>query len=324
MTKQAVAFLIALGLIASGCQTTRSNDHGFLARRSPDAIRVMTWNIGRDSIFAGTEFARTEQFARVMRAVQPDIVCLQDVWAGAERAASLFDAILPDREGRKWQHHGVIDNVILSARFDLSQRDSGTLQLTQRRIPAHAMALARDASGRAAYLICGHFQSGAGVAHREQQADLVAERIYALQSTAAVPLSTPIVILGDLNSNASFPADFITNLRSGRIRGTPAASGKSPDWDGSELEDALPRHNGRGEDVWTWKNERSEFAPSTMDRVLYTGSVAVAEHSFVLNTTTMTEEELTASGLQRDDVMFRASERFHDHIPVVVDFRMRK
>lgn len=197
------------------------------------------------------------------------------------------------------------------------------LELRQRRTPAHAMALARDAN-RSAYIICGHFQSGAAVAEREQQADLVSERIYAMQSPAGLPRRTPIVVLGDLNANALFPPTFIANLRSGRIRGVPPQSGKSPDWDGSELEDALPRHNGRGDVVWTWNKEGSGFPASSMDRVLYTGSVAVAEHSFVLNTTTMSAEEFSACGLQRDDVMFRASEGFHDHLPVVVDFRMRK
>lgn len=281
----------------------------------------MTWNIGRDSIFAGTPFARPEQFARVIRAIRPDIVCLQDVFAGGEPAAALFDTILPIEGGRAWHHHDSIDIVILS-RFTLSHQDAGMLELRPRRTPAHAMALAREAK-RSAYIICGHFQSGTGVAEREQQADLVAERVYALQSPGGLPRGTPIVVLGDLNANASFPPTFIANLRAGRIGGVPPHPARSPDWDGSELEDALPRHNGRGEDVWTWSNERSEFAPSSMDRVLYTGSVAVAEHSFVLNTTTMTAEELTDSRLQRDDVMFRASERFHDHLPVVVDFRMR-
>jgi endonuclease/exonuclease/phosphatase family metal-dependent hydrolase len=328
MTKRPAAVqvvFLALLLIASGCQTSsRSTPRNFLAKRSSDTIRIMTWNIGRDSIFAGTPFARPEQFARVIRALQPDIVCMQDVFSGGERAASLFDTILPGLDGREWQHHGVIDNVILT-RFDLTRQGTGALeQQQQRRTPAHAMALARDASGRGAYVICGHFQSGAGVAQREQQADLVGEHLYALQSPDALPLRTPIIILGDLNSNASFPPAFVANLRSGRIRGNPPPSGKSPDWDGSELEDALPRHNGRGEDVWTWKNEKSEFLPSSMDRILYTGTVAVAENSFVLNTTTMTTEELRASGLERDDVMFRASERFHDHLPVVVDFRIRK
>jgi endonuclease/exonuclease/phosphatase family metal-dependent hydrolase len=314
---------IALILIAVGCQTTRpSTRHHFLAKQSRETIRVMTWNIGRDSIFPGTPFARPEQFARVVRAIQPDIVCLQDVFAGARPAALLFDTILPLGSGRTWQHHGIIDNVILS-RFDLSLQDAETLELRQRRTPAHAMALARDAN-RSAYVICGHFQSGAGVAEREQQGDLVSEHVRALRSSGGLPRRTPIVILGDLNSNASFPPTFVASLRSGRIRGLAPAPGQSPDWDGSELEDALPRHNGRGEDVWTWKKEGSEFPPSSMDRVLYTGSVAVAEHSFVLNTTTMTAEELDASGLQRDDGMFRVSERFHDHLPVVVDFRMRK
>jgi hypothetical protein len=61
------------------------------------------------------------------------------------------------------------------------------------------------AKSSSAYVICGHFQSGAGVAEREQQADLVSARIYAMQSPGGLPRGTPIIVLGDLNSNASFP-----------------------------------------------------------------------------------------------------------------------
>jgi endonuclease/exonuclease/phosphatase family metal-dependent hydrolase len=307
------AILIALLLMTSACQSARTAQHNFLAKPSGKTIRIMTWNIGRDSMFAGTPDARPEQFARIIRAINPDIVCLQDVFSVGERAGKLFDTILPTDDARAWQHYGVIDNLILT-RFDLSRQDACTLEPLAR-TPAHAMAMVRAPSGQSAYVICGHFQSGTGVAQREQQADLIGEQLYALQSPGALPRRTPIVILGDLNSNASSSSLFVANLREGRIAGNPPRSGRSPDWDGSALEDAVPHHNGRGEETWTWKNEPSEFASSTMDRVIYTGSVAVVEHSFVLNTTSMTPEELSGSALQRDDVMLRPSQNFHDHLP---------
>jgi endonuclease/exonuclease/phosphatase family metal-dependent hydrolase len=321
--------LTAIVLVAlSACLTATPAraDVSFLAKASPDLVRVMTWNVGRDSMFpdAPSGHSRHEQFARVIRALDPDIVCLQEVWLGSQRAAALFDTIAPLPDRRRWQHHGVLDNVILS-RADLIRREADTLEVGEGRQRGHAMALANTAAGTdvpAIYVICGHFHSGGGerVVQRERQADMVAGKIYALQASGGLSPRTPIVVLGDLNAIASVPAHFVADLRAGRIHDTPAPGGRAPDWDGSELEDVLPRHNGRGEDTWTWRQDASGFPPGALDRVLYTGSVLEAGRAFVLDTTTMSLDELRAAGLEREDVMLRASEGMHDHLPLVVDF----
>jgi hypothetical protein len=45
-------------------------------------------------------------------------------------------------------------------------------------------------------------------------------------------------------------------------------------------------------------------------------------HSFVLDTTSWSEAELARAGLMRLDVMADAEGRIHDHLPLVVDFRV--
>lgn len=308
----------ALAAIVSGCGTARPVAPTFL-ERPRGTTRLMTWNVGRNSLFAGNDYSRPEQFARVMRAIRPDIVCLQDVWSDAARAAALFDDILPIAAGRKWQYHGVADTVILTP-FDLSQREEFKLQKARGRSPAHAMALATDASGRGTYVVCAHFDSGdRGADARAQQAEAIVRKMRTLVDGGGVRRRTPIFVLGDLNAYDSSP-DFVSNLQAGRVETGRAAP---PDWNGKNVIDALPSQNGRGEVFWTWNLEHGEFPAARLDRVLFTGSVAVVAHAFVLNTTTMTDQELNAAGLQRDDVMFRASENSLDHLPVVVDFRRR-
>jgi endonuclease/exonuclease/phosphatase family metal-dependent hydrolase len=309
-------------LVSSSCGTmTREPARtDFLARSSIAVVRLMTWNVGRDSIFVGgpSEYSRHEQFARVMRAIQPDVVCLQEVWRGSDRASALFDEILPQSDGRRWQHHGVLDNVIIS-RLDLSLMGGGTIDVEENRKRGHATALAARARGASLYMICGHFQSRDRAASRQRHADAIATLIYARQADGTLPRRTPMVVLGDLNAIATLPALLVANLRAGQIGGNTPPGGRGPDWDGSSLEDATPRHNGRGDEMWTWRNDRGEFPAGALDRVLYTGSVMAIDHAFVLNTMTMTAEELRAADLVRDDTMFNASEGIHDHLPVVVD-----
>src|SRR3990172_7892527 len=65
---------------------TLSADDRFLDR-VPDSLRVMTFNVNWDSIFPDDDpqnddlrlFNRAESFRRILGAVQPDILCLQEI-----------------------------------------------------------------------------------------------------------------------------------------------------------------------------------------------------------------------------------------------------
>jgi endonuclease/exonuclease/phosphatase family metal-dependent hydrolase len=308
--------LIGCAFAVAGCRTG-------LANRSAKTIRVMTWNIGRDSIFPGAENDRSAQFARVVRAMKPDVVCLQEVWRGSGRAAALLDTISPLPGGLVWQHHGVLDNVILS-RSTLSRLGEGRLETREKRYRGHAMALSGEGTDLPLYLICAHFESRDGVVHRERQADLIVSQVYELQAPAGLTAGTPLVVLGDLNAVSSSSLQFLSILRHGSVARQKPGFGRGPDWDGSDLENVLARHNGRSENVWTWRNDGSEYPPARLDHIFYTGSAATLVRAFVLNTMDMTEQDLLAAGLEREDVMFRADQRFHDHLPVIADFRVNK
>ena len=313
--------IVAALAVLCACATTGSA--GPLAKRDARVVRVMTWNVAKDSIFpdAPAEASRHAQFARLIAAIQPDVVCLQEVFRGSEAAAALLDSLAPLRDGRRWQHHGVLDNVILS-RGAMSHRDQATLDVGEGRQRGHAMALV-DGGATTLYLICAHFHSRGieSVPARERQADLVGTHIRAQQAPGGLPPRTPIVVLGDLNAVASLPPEFVTHLRTGTIAGVAPPGGRGPDWDGSTLEDVEPRHNGRGEDTWTWRWDAMGFPPGALDRVLYTGSVLRVDRAFILDTTSMNAEELAAAGLERDDVL--AAPEIYDHLPIGVDFAPR-
>ena len=315
---------IALGLLVSSCRTAAPAPRpgpapSLLAKGAPEAVRVMTWNIGRDSIFPGSGHDRSERFARVLKAIDPDVVCLQEVWRGDASAAELFDSLLPLGEGRAWQHHGMLDNAILS-RQPLTRRATGKLETRERRLRGHAMALSGEGTSTPLYLVCAHFETRAAAGFREKQANLIVSQLARDRPRGNPPRRTPILVLGDLNAVAGHSSRFLVNLREGRVAGRRSNLDIGFDWDGSDFRDALPRHNGRGDEVWTWRDDTGELPPAATDRILYSGSVARLVKAFVLDTTAMTAEELAAAGLERDDVLFDADRGVHDHLPVVADF----
>ncbi|HEX6314925.1 MAG TPA: endonuclease/exonuclease/phosphatase family protein, partial [Gemmatimonadaceae bacterium] len=280
----------------------------FLNKRS-GAVRVMTWNIGANSIFPeapGPDTAsvgRPARFRRVIRALQPDVLCLQEVSRGARESAALLNGILPLAGGGGWQGHGVLDSVIVS-RFALRHRDQEVVTDGMRQ-RGHAIALVDlpPVFSGDLYVLCAHLESGAGadrVRLRELQAGAMTRHIQragAGSGALALPPQTTYVVLGDLNV-IDEPAPYVDVLR---IAG---------------LTDVLPRQNGVGPDFYTWRNDAQPYPPNALDRILFGGSTVVVANAFVLNTTTMSRDALKRTGMTLVDVLRFADRGIHDHLPV--------
>src|SRR4029453_4153967 len=186
--------------------------HKFLAKPTNAAIRILTWNVYRSSIFPQDGEAvdvsaanRPAQFARVLKALRPDVVCLQEVMVNVARSAALVNNILPLPDNNTWQAHSAVDTVILS-RFNLSARAEGQVEKGERR-RGPAIALFKTPATDL-YVICAHFQSSDGsedAALRRQQAQVIASTIReAKAGGGAIPLRarTPFIVLGDFNAIA--------------------------------------------------------------------------------------------------------------------------
>ena len=320
--------IFVLSAVSFSLQPTR----GFLNKPTAAAIRVLTWNVYHNSIIPadgsiGDGATRPAQFARVVRAVQPDVVCLQEVTSGVERSAALLNEILPLGNGRAWQAHGALDTVIVS-RFSLGARGEGHVEDgdVQR---GHTIAVI-NAPGADLYMLCAHFQSSNArqdFALRQRHAELVVSTIReARAGGGAVPLRarTPFVILGDLNAIPEGSA-FVDEIASGTA--TRAGDGTSAgglDWDGSPLTDARPHHNGSLPEVYTWRNDLEPFPPGALDRILYSDSVLASVNQFVLDTMAMSYDQLAASGMRVIDVMRDPQLGIHDHFPLVIDLVARR
>jgi endonuclease/exonuclease/phosphatase family metal-dependent hydrolase len=310
----------------------------FLARAAPGELRVMTFNIGDDSIFPDLGeridpdgLDGPSRFLRMVRALQPDVLCLQEATVGSWRAVETMNEVLLPGIGSTWYAHHAVDDVI-AARYPLSALAGGIVEEGDKK-RGHAMALVDlpDASYSSdLYVVCVHNQSGAGalnVALRQRQADIIARWVRDAKTPGGLVTlraGTPIVILGDMNV-IDDPALYLRTLLTGDIADERQFGPDfRPDWDGTDLTDAYPSQNGAGRMFYTWRNDTQRFPPGALDRILYTDSVLEAVNSFVLNTTRMSKAELREAGMRRNDVHRDPRRDIHDHMPVVVDFVVRR
>ena len=312
----------------------------FLKRPAVPHLRVMTWNVGYNSIFTdpgprghqGSDAGRPIRFRHVIKAVKPDIVCLQEVFEPrrAVDVAAILDESVPLADAARWQAHGQSD-VVIASRFPISMRASRREDWGAGVPRTHVMGLIQLPASLAVeglYVVGVHAQSRGEPRHvkaRQEQADAIASWVRDLRTPGGVAdlaARTPIVILGDLNAYRTDSAHHVTTLLTGRISNRSRfGSGGSLDWDDSPLRDARPVHNGSGSATHTFGHgSASLYPPGELDRVLFTDSVLTMLGGFVLDTTALTPAELSRSGLNADDIVLNTTTGLIDHLPVVVDF----
>jgi endonuclease/exonuclease/phosphatase family metal-dependent hydrolase len=345
-SKPLCRLLVAMVLLLAGCGSHSIPGHGtrpgFMQEPASPHIRVMSYNVGWDSIFQktgllnglGSGDSRAAAFVRIIRAIDPDVICLQEIDPAhdPQQVADILDAAVPLANDKTWQVQSGQDNLI-AARFELVMRAQQLAHHGDTMDFGHAMALVDLPDPDYAedlYLVCAHFQALAGqenVEARQKHADMIVSWIRDIRTPGGeidLPTNTPLVVLGDLNVYDTDPAHHLTTLLTGDIVNERGFGPDiAPDWDGTALADALPHHNGDGQDVYTWRDDTTEFNPGVLDRILYTDSVVTASQGFVLNTSIMSEAELGGAGLRQGDVMLKPDVGLYDHLPLVVDIEFR-
>jgi len=299
----------------------------FLDRHAPSDFRLVSFNVLNDSIFPSVDAVQAAKFERIVLALQPDVLCLQEVSVPASEVEDLMDAIAPLGGGASWQAHRALDrgDVIVS-RYALTLQASGTVPAGWRG-PAMALVdLPDTVFDNDLYVISTHFKCcGEDVedALRQQQADAIVNWMRDARSPGGaidLPAGTGFVVAGDLNLVHTFQP--VSTLLSGDIADEGAyGSDAAPDWDGTTNVDAHPFHNGRELFDYTWRNDWGSFPPGRLDFVTYSDSVLQTANVFILNTALMSAAELAAAGLDLWDVTGDLAGLYYDHLPLVVDFR---
>ena len=307
---------------------------GLFIDRPPAAeLRVVSYNINWDKIFPDVDEAQAEKFQRVIKALNPDILAIQEIgfWEAdvpktADDVAALMNAIDPLPGGRTWQTFKCRSNVVVS-KYALSMTVP-KLDPPSYRDPAIALVdLPDDKFAIDAYVLNNHFKSNSrpgSQEKRQQQADAIISWLRDARTAGGkvdLPKGTALLITGDLNL-VEGPQPLTTVLAGNIVDEETFGQDSPPDWDGTPLVDAHPLHNGAGSDDYTWRDDSSEWKPSRLDFIIYSDSVLEAVHRFVLNTTTMTDEDLAKARLEKFDVTLDTKGSRFDHLPIVVDFRV--
>ena len=284
-----------------------------LEKENPKSVRVMSYNMLWDGLFD-----RPVHFRRMLRAINPDIICFQEVRSFAPQVAAKLDAILPLPDS-KWQAHEA-RGTVLASRWPLSMRAADTVPSTRR---GQAMALVDlpDAEYDVdLYVISAHFKCCGSEGspedeRRQRQADANINWFRDLRQAGGhvdLPAGTPFLIAGDFNIVGGLQP--LNTLLDGNIINEDIYGADSPaDWDGSNLADLIPVHNA-GPASYTWRSDGSVHAPGRLDFFIYTDSVMSVDKSYVLNTLDMAVVDLASHGLSKQDTL-----QTSDHLPIVVD-----
>ena len=151
----------------------RSDNFQFMQRPSLESIRVMSYNINWDSIFPDNDpknhslrdFNRVDAFVRVMQAVQPDVVCLQEInhLRGGDELSEFLTAAMGTSPDQPWQVANIRDNVI-ATRFDLADRgyelEKGNVRINLSQAAALINLPDEQYGETDLHMICSHFKAG--------------------------------------------------------------------------------------------------------------------------------------------------------------------
>ncbi|UQA54716.1 endonuclease/exonuclease/phosphatase family protein [Polyangium aurulentum] len=269
-------------------------------------LRIVSYNV-----YLGSPMKNPAPFARTLRALEPDIVLLQE-WtdARAEDIDAWFEKYVPSATG--WSVvAGAAWGVAVASRYPLER-------LGPERIPPPIPAAGTNASEEALRLTgaiahaplgpvavasvhlkcCGGMGSAEDL-RRIAEASLVRDTLREALAGRAVALR---IVGGDFNlQGARLPLELM---------------GVGLDGDATALTQAeTPVLGTRAS--YTWRDPRSNLLPGRLDYVLVGDDALAIERGFALDTARLSPSTLASAGLLPDDT--GAS----DHLPLVIDVRQR-
>lgn len=312
----------------------------FLDRESPAVLRVMTYNIEWNSIFADVNPKVAARFARVIKVIDPDVLGLQEIGLSpndrnkpdarkrtADDVRAVLNAARPLPDGATWYtYQGETD--VIASKYPLQMTAEKTDPPAQRGLALAYVDLPDALYPHDLYLVNTHHKCCDAEKNdplRQQQSDGIMAWLRDAKSPGGkieLPRETAIIVLGDFNIVGG-PQPAQTVVTGNIIDETRYGPDFQPDWDDTALTDSHPLHNIVGPEDWTWRNDNEQYPPGRLDYLIYTDSVLDAVKKFALDTTVMSAEDLQAAGLEKFDTTKDDAGRNFDHIPLVVDFLFR-
>jgi len=272
--------------------------------RGVDAVRVMSWNVLRNA-----PVNNAGPFERVFQVVDPDIILLQEWDYTPAQLRGWFTALAPSPT--PWQAHsrpeagvGIVSRYPLTPLFDellmMPDPDGGEDERHVRCAAAIVHTPVGDVGVASLHLKCCGTAGGREDRIRMAEARALNDALESRFAEYGVPTR---VIGGDVNLvGGREPLDILS---------------EGLDADGSDLAIANPRVMGDAA-PYTWWDADSRFPPGRLDYLLVSDASADLVRTFVFDTARLSVRSLAAIGLDPSD------SRASDHMPVVVDVRLRQ
>ena len=247
-------------------------------------MRFLSYNLNNHL----TEPERRDALARVLNAVDADVILLQEIRDTPTAEAVAYVRSLLDRGGAPWHTLKIGgESTVVFSTFPImradSLGDSGGLLL---QLGSEAQMLLLVALS----MPCCDEQE-----RRTQEADLIAAYVRDAKSGAGdfrIPDGTPILLMGDANL-VGLHQDRLTLLNGDIVDRETFGEPFAPDWDDTPLTDLVPRHTHRPY-TFTWHGE--DFPPGRLDYVIYSDSRLQIGNRYVLYTPELPVEVLRRNG----------------------------
>lgn len=303
---------------------------GDFSKPSGTNVRVMTWNVHNNFIYTS---GKDGKYARVIKAANPDILCLQelDVSLTAAQVTDRLESYFP---GTTWyvqlgkadgSNAGVSNRNAIASRYPISMAKDDTIPSAGLRgVTCGLVDLPDGSFSKDVYVMSVHFKAGTAIDEhqsRQRHADAITNWMRDAKTSGGnidLPNGTPMLVVGDtnlVNPGDKPPYHASQTMLDGTIYDTATfGSSSEPDWDGTDNTDAAP-YDHTDANVGT---HSSSDPVGRIDRFYYTDSAIHVVGKFVLNAATMSAAARTAAGNLQDTDTSGAS----DHLPAAVDFAL--
>ncbi len=268
--------------------------------------RLVTYN----TLYTGIlEPDRQPKFQRIIQALDPDIIALQEHSEWNE-IGDIISSWFP--EDTWYQGYTFRDLVVLSKYPIINQANLISSERTM-----CALLQTDDPINPYLLILNSHFSCCDNDDDRQEQVDELVQvlREWRLNDNGPfdLPEGTPMFHVGDFNFVGY--REQIETVTAGNIQDEGNYGNDFPlDWDGTAITDLFSRQTHKRM-AYTWRSDGSSFNPGKLDYVLYTGSNLSILNHFVLNTLEMPDSVLNEWELEAED-----TNEASDHLPRIVDF----
>ena len=268
--------------------------------------RLVTYNTLNTGIL---EPDRQPKFQRIIQALDPDIIALQEHSEWNE-IGDIISSWFP--EDTWYQGYTFRDLVVLSKYPIINQANLISSERTM-----CALLQTDDPINPYLLILNSHFSCCDNDDDRQEQVDELVQvlREWRLNDNGPfdLPEGTPMFHVGDFNFVGY--REQIETVTAGNIQDEGNYGSDFPlDWDGTAITDLFSRQTHKRM-AYTWRSDGSSFNPGKLDYVLYTNSNLSILNHFVLNTLAMPDSVLNEWELEAED-----TNEASDHLPRIVDF----